>query len=104
MSISVDEQETSIGYLRSENCMFIYTSDSTQMTILDKKVANYPESWSTIEIIKDKDGNIVGKKYKANKKLLTFRNEKSHRTGNPNAGEGLKKWRENRKKEIEQNK
>ena len=98
MSISVDEQETSIGYMRSGEYMYIYTSDSTQMTLLDKKVKNYPESWSIKEVLKDRDGNIVGKRYVANKKLLTFRNEKSHRTGNPNAGEGLKRWREERKR------
>jgi predicted double-glycine peptidase len=101
MSITVDEQETSISYLRSENSMIIYTSDSTQMTLLDKKVKNYPGTWSILNVIKDQKGDVVAKEYKAPKQMLTFRNEKSHRTGNPNAGEGLRKWRENRKKEKE---
>lgn len=103
MSISVDEQETSINYLRSEKSMIIYTSDSTQMTSLDKKVKNHPDTWSIINVIKDQKGDVVAKEYKAPKQMLTFRNEKSHRTGNPNAGEGLRKWRENKKKEMELN-
>lgn len=102
MSIPMDEQETSIQYDRTGKYMYVYTSDSTQMTILDKKVENHPDTWMLTEEIKDKSGNIVGKKYKADKKMLTFRNEKGHRTGNSNAGEGLKKWREEQKKKKEE--
>ncbi len=99
MGIPTDEQETTIGYERTGKYLFIYTSDSTQMTLLDKKVSNYPESWQLIEVIKDQSGNVVAKKYRASKNLLTLRNEKSKRSGNPNAGEALKRWRESQKEQ-----
>ena len=101
MSIPVTEQETVVNFLRSEDYMIIYTSDSTQMTKLDRKVKEHPDTWKLIETIRDRDKNIVGKKYKAPKKLFSWRNETSKRSGsnNPNAGEALRKYREQKKME-----
>lgn len=104
MPIPADEQETVVNYSRSDKYMSVYTSDSTQMTKLDKKVKNYPDTWSINEIIKDKDGNVVGKIYSAPKKMLSFRNEKNKsdgRVGNPNGTEALKKWREEQRNKKE---
>lgn len=41
-SVSVSEQETDILYMRDQNYAEIYTSDSTQMTRLDKLCKKNP--------------------------------------------------------------
>ena len=98
MSIILQEQETVVNFGRTDDYAIIYTSDSTQMTKLDKKVKENSDVWSVVEEIKDRQGNLVGKKYKAPKKLISFRSTISTRTGgNPNAGEALKKRREEQK-------
>ena len=62
MSIPINEQETSIQFDRADDRMTVYTSDSTQMTKLDKKVKNYPGTWSLKEEIKDiKELDIVAR-------------------------------------------
>ena len=98
MSIILQEQETVVNFGRTDDYAIVYTSDSTQMTKLDKKVKENPNVWSVIEEIKDRYGNLVAKKYKVPKKLISFRSTISIRTGgNPHAGEALKKWREEQK-------
>ena len=97
MPIPVNEQETTIQFDRDGSHAYIYTSDTTVMTKLDKKIKNYKDTWMLIDEIKDRDGNIVGKKYLAPKALISFRNEKTKRAPNPNAGEALKRWREAKK-------
>ncbi len=100
MSIPVNEQETLVNFMRSDDYMIVYTSDSTQMTKLDRKVKEYPDTWELIETIRDQENKIVAKKYKAPKKLFSLRNSvKTGKGGNPNAGEALRKWRE--KKQLE---
>ena len=70
--IPVDEQETVIQYNRTDDYMTIYTTDSTVMTKLDKCVdsGNY-------EVIEEhrlrNSKRVIGKTYKAKKKLLSFR-------------------------------
>ena len=36
LSVGIEEQETHISYMRDESYAKVYTSDSTQMTRLDK--------------------------------------------------------------------
>ena len=101
MSIPTNEQETVINFSRSDETAVVYTSDATVMTKLDKKVKNHPNTWSVIEEIKDMNHQLVAKKYKVNKKMISFRNEKTTRPSNPNAGEALKRWREEKKNQGE---
>ena len=57
------EQETTIQFSRDSTHAYIYTSDTTIMTKLDKKIKDHGGTWSLIDEIKDKDGKVVGKKY-----------------------------------------
>lgn len=98
MSIPKNEQETSVSYGRDDEKMSIYTSDSTVMTKLDKRVKEYPDTWVCVKEIHDMYGDLVAKIYEAPKEMLSFRSEKSKRTGNPNGGEALRKWREEQKR------
>lgn len=103
--LAVEEQETVINFSRQDKDMSVYTSDKTMMTKLDKKVKNYPDTWSVVEIMKDRNGEIVGKRYTALKKLCSLRNEQNKQgektAGNPNAAEALKKWRESQKQKTD---
>lgn len=80
MGIKVDEQETTINFQRNGEYAIICTSDTTVMNRLDKLAANeaYPR-WSLSNVVKDQDGNIVFKYYKVDKKLISFRANRSHR-------------------------
>ena len=98
MPILVNEQETSIQFNRDGEYAYIYTSDSTCMTKLDKKVKEYSEYWTLVKNIKDQKGNVVAKEYKCPKRLISFRNEIGKRTSNANAMEALKEWRESKKR------
>ena len=74
MSVALREQETSVNFLREENFMIIYTSDTTMMTKLNRLVSESPE-YTVVEDIFDREHNLVARKYKAPKKLLTFRSK-----------------------------
>ena len=41
LSVGIEEQETHISYMRDESYAKVYTSDSTQMTRLDKLCKSY---------------------------------------------------------------
>lgn len=70
-SVSISEQETSILYMRDEDFATIYTSDTTQMTRLDKLCKNNPDMYSLIA------DTGRGKTYKvADKGLISFRAKK----------------------------
>ena len=65
--VSLEEQETIIGFMRTDNLMEIYTCDSTMITKLDKLVANNLEQYKVIK----EDG--VSKTYTCPKRFLTLR-------------------------------
>lgn len=70
-SVSVSEQETAILYMRDEDFATIYTSDTTQMTRLDKLCKTSPDMYSLIF------DTGRGKTYKvADKGLISFRAKK----------------------------
>lgn len=70
--IATDEQETVVQFGRNDEYMTIYTTDSTVMTKLDKCVEG--GEYEVIEIHKlQKSDKIIGKTYKAKKRLLSFR-------------------------------
>ncbi len=47
-TVSITEQETHISYMRDEDFATIYTSDTTQMTRLDKLCRTSPDMYSLI--------------------------------------------------------
>ena len=70
-SVPVAEQETTIGYMRDEKCAYIYTSDSTQITRLDKLCNQENSPYSLLE------DTGYGKKYLLkDKSLISFRAKK----------------------------
>ena len=78
MGIPVTEQETTISFNRDSDTAFIWTSDSTVMTKLDKLVESNPDCWQltrTDRIGKD----VVGKEYTAKKRLISFRSKVTER-------------------------
>lgn len=73
---SLNEQETVITFSRLDELCEIYTTDSTVMTKLDKRVTN--GDWEQVDTIKE-SGQIVGKIYRGNKKLVRFVNRQVKR-------------------------
>lgn len=72
MRPSAEEQETHISWGRLDDKARIYTSDSTEMTRLDKLVKNNPDEWKFIEQTTH-EGDIVGKFYECPKRLVSLR-------------------------------
>ena len=76
MALPVHEQETNIIFMRNSDMAVIYTSDSTTMTKLDKKVksVNSEWKWKLKETHSLQDtGEIIGKTYTCPKDCISFR-------------------------------
>ena len=70
-AVSVSEQETNINFMRDEEHAIIYTSDTTQMTRLDKLCRTSPDMYSLIA------NTGRGKTYRVEDKgLISFRSKK----------------------------
>lgn len=70
-SVSVAEQETTVSFMRDEEFATIYTSDTTQMTRLDKLCRTSPDMYSLIA------NTGRGKTYRVEDKgLISFRSKK----------------------------
>ncbi len=70
--VSVEEQELVVTAMRDEDFFEAYTSDNTYLTKLKKMVAANPKDWE-IENVCESRGKITGVKFRAPKKLLSFR-------------------------------
>lgn len=94
MSVAYFEQETVINLLRNEDVAYVYTSDTTMMTKLDKLVKS-SDNWILDEIIRDSGGEIVGKKYIATKNMIGFRSKTRSLTEEQKeaASQRMKRWR-----------
>ena len=68
MGIPTNEQETVVQYDRNGDTMTIYTSDSTQMTRLDKIYKRSREHRQA--------GEVMAVEYKADKRLLSYRSKR----------------------------
>lgn len=77
--VDVDEQELIVNAMRDEEFFTVYTSDNIYLTKLKKLAAVNPKEWEIIQIVENK-GNILGVKFKAPKKLLSFRTATVERT------------------------
>lgn len=67
MNIPTSEQETVVQYDRNGETMTIYTSDSTQMTRLDKIYSRHKEH--------RQEGEVVAVEYVVSKRLLSYRSK-----------------------------
>lgn len=68
--VAIEEQETVVNFGRNDAEMTIYTTDSTMITKLDKCVLT-----GAYKVIEEHtaQGVVIGKTYKASKRLLSFR-------------------------------
>lgn len=88
MSVGIEEQETHISYMRDESFAKVYTSDSTQITRLDKLCKANPDMYKLIE------DTGRGKNYMiTDKGLITLRAKKREMTEEQkqNAAKRMKK-------------
>ena len=95
LSVGIEEQETHISYMRDESYAKVYTSDSTQMTRLDKLCKTNPDMYKLIE------DTGRGKSYLiSDKGLISFRAKKREMTEEQKEKmrKALKKYRESQKK------
>jgi len=72
MGIPVNEQETVINFWRDSNIASVYTSDSTMITKLMKRVKSNPDEWIIKEEHKAR-GEVVAYTYECPKKYISFR-------------------------------
>jgi sugar diacid utilization regulator len=94
LSIQIEEQELHINWMRDEDFAMIYTSDTTQMTRLDKLCENTPNLYELIE------DTGRGKRYRCNDKtLISFRSKKRELTEEQKikAGERMRKYQESKR-------
>lgn len=68
MSIPTSEQETVVQYDRNGETMTVYTTDSTQITRLDKIYQRHKEHKQA--------GEVVAVEYVVDKKLLSYRSKR----------------------------
>lgn len=70
--MQLDEQETTINFSRTDDTAYIWTSDPTVMTKLDKFVEAGTYKLDRVERIHD-TGEICGKWYTCPKQAISFR-------------------------------
>ena len=107
MGLSIQEQETTVSFSRDNNICIIYTSDTTIMTKLDKYVENEGAPfWKLKEKHYLQNGELVGKTYETNKKLISFRKDIITRELTDEqkkiSAERMKKWREEKKQKTDE--
>lgn len=72
MGIPTNERETVVQYDRNGETMTVYTTDSTQITRLDKIYQRHKEHKQA--------GEVVAVEYVVDKKLLSYRSRRVKRT------------------------
>ena len=104
MAVAIYEQETTINTKRDSDIAQIYTSDPTVMTRLDKSAKSDDcTDWKLVKEIYDMKGELVGKMYETNKRLVSYRSfiqtkELTDEQKEANA-ENLRLWRERQRAE-----
>lgn len=92
-SIPIFEQETHISYMRDESSAKIYTSDSTQITRLDRLCKESPDMYMCLGETQN------GKSYLLkDKSLVSLRKSKRQMTDEQKrlAAERMKKWQQDK--------
>ena len=80
---TLEEQETTINFSRTQDAVDVWTSDKTVMTKLDKLCITAPGFYKLIAEHKaqDDDGAIISKEYRiSDKRMLSFRSMKRNLT------------------------
>ena len=83
INITLEEQETTINFSRTQDAVDVWTSDKTVMTKLDKLCITAPGFYKLIAEHKaqDDDGAIISKEYRiSDKRMLSFRSMKRNLT------------------------
>ena len=83
INITLEEQETTINFSRTQDAASVWTSDRTVMTKLDKLCVTAPDFYKLIAEHKAQDdvGAIVSKEYRiSDKRMLSFRSMKRNLT------------------------
>lgn len=76
-SVSLEEQETTINFCRTEEAAELWTSDRTVMTKLDKLCESAPDNYQLKETGKDRAGVLLCKVYTIKDKgLISFKSKK----------------------------
>ena len=74
---SLDEQETTISFSRSENKVDIWTNDRTMITKLDALCESCPTMYISTRTGKNEDGETMDRSYKImDKSMISFRTKK----------------------------
>lgn len=74
---SLDEQETTISFSRTENKVDIWTNDRTMITKLDALCESCPTMYISTRTGKNNDGETMDKSYKImDKSMISFRTKK----------------------------
>lgn len=104
MSIALAEQEVHINFSRGDKTAKVYVTDSTWITKMDKRVAASDGLIKEVEILKDKTGQFVGKKYEMPVRLLSIRSKirEVSEEERERASERLRLAREQKKEKGEQ--
>lgn len=99
VGVPIEEQETSIVWMRNDNKCKVYTCDNTTVTKLKKMVAQSPDKWKCYVASMDVDGNPTGYFFECPRKAISFRNGIKHEISEERrqaAAERLKKmWAKN---------
>ena len=83
INITLEEQETTINFSRTQDAVDVWTSDKTVMTKLDKLCNSAPDFYKLIAEHKAQDdvGAITSKEYRiSDKRMLSFRSMKRNLT------------------------
>lgn len=106
MGLSIDEQETVVIIMRGGDTAEVYTSNTRMMAKLDKLAEdeNAP-CWKLKEECRLQTGELVGKKYVTDKRLIAFRRNLVTRTLTEEQREAgrqrLAEYRERKRRERE---
>ena len=71
--VSADEQETTINFSRTDKEAELYTNDNTVLTKIKNMFNNDDCEWKLKNVVKDKNGNVVGVFFIVPKKLISLR-------------------------------
>lgn len=104
MAISIAEQEVHITFSRGDEIAKVYVTDSTWITKMDKRVAASDGLIKEIEVLKDRSGQTLGKRYEMPVRLLSIRTKirEVSEEERERASERLRLAREQKKEKGEQ--
>lgn len=76
MSLSIEEQETHVSFMRGDERAEVFTSDTTIMTKLNKLVDLEDTEWKLERVSRLANGEVVGKTYSCPVSFISFRSKR----------------------------